>query len=62
MNIIRKLCVGVIQRLMGPTQADGKLPDGLLIGKDCDVMDNVSFGSEPYLVQLGDHARIANGV
>lgn len=32
---------------------------GVKMGKDCQVYGNVSFGSEPYLVSLGDHVKIA---
>lgn len=34
---------------------------GVKIGKDCDIQ-NVSFGSEPYLIEIGDHVQITQGV
>lgn len=35
---------------------------GINIGKGCEVYDNVSFGSEPYLIKIGDKVRITSGV
>lgn len=32
------------------------------IGKNCQVFPNVEFGSEPYLITIGDNVRITNGV
>lgn len=32
------------------------------IGDGCVVFDNVSFGSEPYLVEIGNNVRITKGV
>jgi acetyltransferase-like isoleucine patch superfamily enzyme len=33
---------------------------GVIIGKDCHL-ETMSFSTEPYLVELGDHVAIANG-
>ena len=35
---------------------------GLHIGKECEIYFSASFGSEPYLIQLGDHVRVNSGV
>jgi len=37
---------------------------GLSIGRDCSILgpNNGTFGSEPYLVSLGNHVRITSGV
>lgn len=32
------------------------------IGDGCEVFDNVSFGSEPYLIEIGNRVRITKGV
>lgn len=32
------------------------------IGEGCEIFNGVSFGSEPYLVKLGNKVRIASGV
>lgn len=34
---------------------------GVKMGNDCQVFNNVGFGSEPYLVQLGSKVKITNG-
>lgn len=36
--------------------------NGLKLGKNVVVRNNVSFGSEPFLVEIGDETRIASGV
>lgn len=35
---------------------------GVKIGKDCEIYPSASFGSEPYLIYIGDHVRINSGV
>lgn len=35
---------------------------GAKIGERCDIYASVSFGSEPYLVEVGDHVRITADV
>ena len=44
-----------------------KYPDylrkkGMTIGKNCEIYKSANFGSEPYLITLGDHVRINSGV
>lgn len=34
---------------------------GLVIGDNCEIYRDVSFGSEPYLIKIGDHVRITRG-
>lgn len=34
---------------------------GVKIGLDCDIKE-VHFGTEPYLITIGDHVQITNGV
>ena len=36
--------------------------EGGIIGKNCEVHSQVEFGSEPYLITIGDHVRITQGV
>lgn len=38
------------------------IKQGGKIGKDCEIFPNVEFGSEPYLIRIGNHVRITNGV
>ena len=33
---------------------------GVKIGRGCDIQ-KVSFGSEPYLIEIGDHVQVTNG-
>jgi len=35
---------------------------GVKIGCNCDIAANTSFGSEPYLISLGDHVRVTENV
>lgn len=35
---------------------------GGIIGTGCEIFPNVEFGSEPYLISIGDNVRITNGV
>lgn len=36
--------------------------EGGTIGKNCEIYPQVEFGSEPYLISIGDHVRITQGV
>lgn len=35
---------------------------GVRIGKECEIYKSANFGSEPYLISLGNHVRINDGV
>ena len=35
---------------------------GAVIGKNSEIYSTVSFGSEPYLIKIGDNVRITSGV
>ncbi len=35
---------------------------GVSIGERCEIYSSASFGSEPYLITLGDHVRVNSGV
>lgn len=35
---------------------------GLTIGEGCEILNGYEFGSEPYLVEIGDNVRITRGV
>jgi len=54
-----------IQRFIAEhSGSDGKIKflrkQGVIIGKNCHL-ETMSFSTEPYLVELGDHVAIANG-
>ncbi len=38
------------------------LEEGLNEGKNCSIMGGINFGSEPYLITLGEHVRLSFGV
>ncbi|MDA2519256.1 acyltransferase [Bacillus cereus] len=60
MNLLGK----IKSRFLNPKKrAEYLKSNGILkIGTGCEIYNNVSFGSEPYLVQLGDKVRITAGV
>lgn len=35
---------------------------GVTIGENCEIHQHVDFGSEPYLIVLGNYVRVTNGV
>lgn len=35
---------------------------GLVMGEYCEIYSTASFGSEPYLISLGNHVRVNAGV
>lgn len=35
---------------------------GVTIGENCSMLGKIEFGSEPYLISIGDNVRITNGV
>lgn len=35
---------------------------GIRIGRECDIYPKIEWGSEPYLISIGDQVRIAQGV
>ena len=35
---------------------------GIEIGENCSISSSVSFGSEPYLIKIGNHVRLTNNV
>lgn len=36
--------------------------EGLNLGSGCEIYNDVTFGSEPYLIEIGDNVRITKGV
>lgn len=34
---------------------------GIKIGSNCEIYKDVTFGSEPYLIEIGNHVRITGG-
>ena len=36
--------------------------NGVIIGDNCEIYKSASFGSEPWLIKLGNHVRVNSGV
>ncbi|MBO5162628.1 MAG: acyltransferase [Lachnospiraceae bacterium] len=65
MEIIRRICNGIRFIIKGKSQYASieELRDsGMRIGNDCEIYAKANFGSEPYLITIGDHVRINAGV
>lgn len=53
----------IIKRLSPKEVAVYYKKNGILkVGESCEIDNTVNFGSEPYLIKLGDKVRIASGV
>lgn len=44
------------------TRKDKFIKNGGVLGEKCEIFPDVEFGSEPYLITIGDNVRITNGV
>lgn len=63
LNIIKRGIKLVKMRLASPaSRAELLRAEGIKLGTGCQIYDNVTFGSEPYLIELGDNVRVTNGV
>lgn len=51
-----------IKKLFGGSPRERLVRGGGVVGENCDIYPEVEFGSEPYLIELGDNVRITNGV
>lgn len=60
MATIKQLIKIITRKLKGSIMA--AVEDGMIVGKDVTVMGGVDFGSEPYLIALGDNVRISSDV
>ena len=57
----------IIDRVQSLLVSESKYIDflrkkGVKIGQDCDIDKTANFGSEPYLITIGNHVRITRGV
>jgi acetyltransferase-like isoleucine patch superfamily enzyme len=46
----------IIRKIIGPIKYARRI--GVKVGNNCRLVGNVKFGSEPYLITLGDHVSI----
>ena len=60
MNKIKNLISKIIRQLISGEKYAKRL--GVEIGNDCEIQKNVFWGSEPYLIKIGNHVRITDGV
>ena len=59
MNVISAL-KKKISKIINPIQFWRK--EGAIIGKECEIYSTADFGTEPYLIKIGDHVRVNSGV
>jgi acetyltransferase-like isoleucine patch superfamily enzyme len=52
----------IFAKLYSKYKINKAIKDGLKLGKDCRILGNPSFGSEPYLIRIGEHCTITSGV
>lgn len=57
-NILIKLYLFIYKKLFGSVNLARKL--GVKVGEDCRLIGKVDFGSEPYLVEIGEHVSITS--
>ena len=54
-----KLIDYFIKKLIGPVNYAKKI--GVEVGENCEFYYDISWGSEPYLIKIGDNVRITGG-
>lgn len=57
----------ILEYIKRKTISMSKYPDylrrqGVVIGEGCEIYKSAIFGSEPYLIKLGNHVRVNSGV
>ena len=59
-----QLLIEKINKLLCPQEkyADFLKKRGYFIGNECEIYKTVNFGSEPYLITIGNHVRLNDGV
>ena len=63
MRIIKKMFYKIyIMFISNNKYVDFLRQQGVKIGKDCYIEKNVVFGSEPYLISIGNNVRLTNNV
>jgi len=60
MNIISRIQRAIAQHSGSDSKISYLRKQGIIIGKGCHL-ETMSFSTEPYLVELGDHVAVANG-
>ena len=60
MSLFSKLKLKVYKKFASSISYARKI--GVDVGNNCEFNDNIIWGSEPYLIKIGDNVRITNGV
>ena len=66
-NIYEVICMGLLKDILVKIEKYRNPLDywkrkGLVTGNDCEIVSSVDFGTEPYLISLGDRVRIGSNV
>lgn len=59
-KILSKIYLFFYKKIFGSVTLAKKL--GVKIGEDCRLIGNIDFGSEPYLIEIGDHVSITTSI
>ncbi|MEA4967963.1 MAG: acyltransferase [Bacteroidaceae bacterium] len=60
--MLLKIIIAIRKRIANPyKRAIIVSKQGVKMGVNCQVFPNVSFGSEPYLIQIGNNVKITDG-
>lgn len=57
MDVVKKVVEYILKKIMNPIQYSRHI--GVTIGKDCKLNGVPQWGSEPYLIVIGDHTEIS---
>lgn len=59
MSLLRKI---FYRHMSNEKRIDILRKSGIKIGSGCEIFNDVEFGSEPYLITIGNNVRVTNGV
>lgn len=59
---MKKIINHIILKVVSPRKRAEFLRKYIKMGENCEIHGEVSFGSEPYLIKIGNNVRITNGV
>ncbi|SEI92473.1 Acetyltransferase (isoleucine patch superfamily) [Bhargavaea ginsengi] len=54
--------LGVLKRYINNLLLNKAIRNGLQLGSNCRILGKPNFGSEPYLIKIGDRCTITSGV
>lgn len=59
---MKKIIDSIILKIASPKKRAEILSKSIKMGENCEIHGKVSFGSEPYLIKIGNSVRITTGV